>query len=325
MSAMDLEEAGALWLSSKIDRRLKPRSIEADRGYLKHLKEFLGPQMLLKDMHAGSFLAYQTKRSKTAGVSAINHELNALAQMLRRAGLWEKIKYHYAPLREPDWQKPKTYTAQEEQRIFDFAKDDPNVELLEIVCKITRFTSASGSELRLLQIKNVLDLYGDNARIDISPDTTKNHIRPRTIPLEADALPAMQRAMQRAHKLGSHKPDHFVFPVRVTRNRWDPTRPASRSWLRKQYVALRKQTGIAHLRPHGFRHLIVTEMLENGTPPQTVKAVCGWVSEKMIETYSHTRLEAKKEAILSTVTAKKTVQPAETGGKLFLVSTGKNN
>lgn len=315
---MDLNEAGELWLSGKTDRRLKPRTLEANRGYLKHLKEFFG-EMKLKDMHAGNFLAYQHERAKTSGVSAINHELNALAQMLKRAGLWDKIKYHYAPLREPEWQRPKTYTAAEEQRIFDFAKDDPNVELAEIVFTITRYTSASGSELRLMRLRNVLDLYGSHPRIDITADTTKNDIRPRTIPLIPEAVVAVKRAVDRAARLGAHWPEHYLFPLRVNRALWNPQKPASPSWLRKQVVRLRAQTGIAHLRPHAFRHLIVTEMLENGVPPQTVKAVCGWVSEKMIETYSHTRLEAKTNAILSTVAAKKPAQAAAIS-RPFLVS-----
>ena len=322
MSAMDLEEASDLWIAGKKDRRLKPRTIEANYEYLARLKEFFGNPKLT-DIHEGSYLAYEEWRKATAGASRTNHELNALSQMMKRAGLWEKIRYNYAPIKEKEWTKPMTFTTEEEQRIFDFAKDDPNLELFEIVATITRYTSAAGSELRLIQIRNAIDIYGENPRLNITADTTKNDIRPRMIPLVPEAAVAVQRALRRAARLGSHFPEHYLFPLRVNRKVYDPSKPASRSWLKKQCAIMRERTGIAHVRPHAFRHLIVTEMLENGVPPQTVKAVCGWVSEKMIETYSHTRLEAKKDAILATI-AKKPVQTSSQDGRLFLVSGNKN-
>jgi hypothetical protein len=38
-------------------------------------------------------------------------------------------------------------------------------------------------------------------------------------------------------------------------------------------------------------------MLEQGVPGETVKGIMGWVSERMINTYSHTRLAAKQGAL----------------------------
>ncbi len=319
MSSMSLGEAGELWLSGKTDRRLKPRTLEANENYLKRLKEFFG-NVMLTDIHAGSFLAYQEFRKETAGVSSINHELNALSQMMKRAGLWEPIKYHYRTLKDTEWKQPQTFTADEEQRIFDFAKDDPNLELSELVFTITRYTSASGSELRLMRLRNLVDINDPHPLVHITGDTTKNHIRPRIIPLVPEAQQAFQRALRRANKLGSWRPEHHLFPLRVNRALWDPTKPASRSWLRKQTVKLRKQTGIQHIQPHTWRHQITTVMLENGTPPETVRSICGWVSEKMIATYCHTRYEAKAEALLSTVAPKKPVQTSENRSSLYIVS-----
>jgi integrase len=103
--------------------------------------------------------------------------------------------------------------------------------------------------------------------------------------------------VNRANKLGAFKPGHFIFPFRVNPAMWDPQRPASKSWLRKQTEDLRQLTGIEHLRPHAWRHQICTELLEGGVAPQSVKAIMGWCSERMIEVYSHTRLRAKEDAI----------------------------
>jgi integrase len=130
---------------------------------------------------------------------------------------------------------------EEQQRIFDHAASDPGLELAEIVFTITRNTSAGGSELRLTRIQN-LDLNSNPPTFRVTGDTTKNTIRPRIIPLNADALAAFQQAVNRAARLGSHLPEHYIFPLTVNRALHDPNRPASRSWLRKQTVLLRERT-----------------------------------------------------------------------------------
>jgi hypothetical protein len=60
---------------------------------------------------------------------------------------------------------------------------------------------------------------------------------------------------------------------------------------------LREITGIDHINPHTFRHLAVTELLEQGAPEDTVIALAGWVGRRMVETYSHARIEAKADAV----------------------------
>jgi integrase len=226
----------------------------------------------------------------------VNHELTVLSQILRKAGLWHAIKDFYAPLPDTAWQVPRTFTATEQIRVFDTSAADPNLELFDIVSRITRNTTASGCELRGLRLRN-LELNASPPRIHIPTDATKNDIRPRTIPLNVEGLDAFLRAVDRAARLGAHHPYHYLFPFRVNRRTWDPLRPASRSWLRKQTVKMRSATGIPHVRPHAFRHLAVTELLESGVPEQTVVAIAGWVSRKMIETYSHARIEAKADAV----------------------------
>jgi len=293
MRNLGLAEAGAIWLSQKEWKRRKPRTLEAARCYLHGLIAFFG-DIPLRDLNPGSLLAYQTERSKTAGASYINHELNALSQMLKQAGLWDKLKPYYAPLKEPEWQKPKVFTAEQEQRIFDSAREDPNLELAEIVFSITRFTGVCGSELRLARIRQV-DLEGMN--FEVSGDTTKNTIRPRHIPLDSNTCTLFRRAIERAARIGAYQPYHYLFPLRVNRALWNPNKPASRSWLRAQTKKLRDATGVEHLRPHAWRHQIATEILEQGKPPETVKQVLGWCSDKMFSTYCHVRREAKLDVL----------------------------
>lgn len=317
MSGLSLFAAVDIWLAGKASRRLLPKTLECCRGHARALCRFFG-DLPLAAFHPGHLRAYQLARlegqgvfaGQPAGPSAVNHELNALGQILRRANLWEPLREFYAPLREPEWQQPKTFTVSEEARIFSAAAADPNLELADIVFRITRNTTASGCELRGLRLRHV-DLLAKPPRVAIPPEATKNDIRPRVIPLNGEALQAFVRALDRARRCGSFQPHHFLFPYRVNRRLWDPNRPASRSWLRKQAKQLRERTGVPHLRPHAFRHLAVTELLESGVPEQAVISVAGWVSRKMIEHYSHTRIEYKAEAVA--VLDRKPPQPVPRG------------
>lgn len=306
MSSLCLVQAADVVLRQKIGKRLKPKSIESATGQINALVKFFG-DIPLNEIHSGSLVAYQEWRSKTACASTTNHELALLKKILRKAtvvvdgvksNLWEPLAEDYAALKPKAWAPPKTFTVQEEQRIFAHTGHDPNLELADIVFTITRNTTASGGELRWLRLAN-LELNANPPRVHVPPDGTKNDIRPRVIPLNEPAQAAFRKAVDRAAKLGSHRAEHFLFPFRVNRAVWDPHRPASRSWLRKQVTRLRRDSGVPHLKPHAFRHLAVTELLENGTPEQTVIALAGWVGRKMIETYSHTRIEAKNNAVLS--------------------------
>jgi integrase len=90
--------------------------------------------------------------------------------------------------------------------------------------------------------------------------------------------------------MGANRPEHYIFPFRLHRGRWDPTKPSSDSWLRNSFGSLRDAAGLPWLTPHCFRHMAITAMLENGAAPETVRHIAGHVSETMMRHYSHNRL-----------------------------------
>src|SRR6185437_4103449 len=102
-------------------------------------------------------------------------------------------------------------------------------ELAYLVASISVNTTACGSELRYLRLEHI-SLEG-SPKFTVNPDHTKNEFRSRTIPLNATAAAQMRQCILRAHSLGSFLPEHYLFPKRVTRNLWDPYKPASTSWL----------------------------------------------------------------------------------------------
>jgi integrase len=77
-----------------------------------------------------------------------------------------------------------------------------------------------------------------------------------------------------------------------------PTRARARSreWD-TAWRALREAAGLTGLRFHDLRHTVVTRLLEAGEPDHVVESITGHLSRRMLEHYSHIRLNAKKAAL----------------------------
>jgi len=67
---------------------------------------------------------------------------------------------------------------------------------------------------------------------------------------------------------------------------------------------------LAGLRFHDLRHHAITELAESQASDSTIMAIAGHVSPKMLQHYSHVRLQAKRAA-LEAISSK----PAETRGE----------
>jgi site-specific recombinase XerD len=291
---VNFKQASEIWLARKLERFPRPNTLESYRLYLKSLLPFFG-DMRLRQIDAASVLAYQTKRSHEVGPSLVNHEINVLSQVLRLAVCWGPISDSYKPLKEREWQKPKTLSAQEQKIIFSKAIADPELEVAAIAFAIMRNTGVTSNELRHARLRD-LDLQSDPPTFRAA-DAPECETIPRLVPLNAEAAQAFRRAVERAHRLGTRYREQFIFPHRVNPRLWNPTRPASKSWLRAQTRELREATGIRHLNSNVWRDQLCKEMLEKGVPTDSIVAVLGRVSEKMIHAYKATSLAAKQEAL----------------------------
>src|SRR5215470_18013076 len=78
------------------------------------------------------------------------------------------------------------------------------------------------------------------------------------------------------------------------RERIDPSRPI-KSW-RSAWRAALKRAGL-QIRFHDLRHTCITKLAESQASEHTLMAIAGHVSRKMIEHYSHIRIEAKRAAL----------------------------
>jgi integrase len=100
--------------------------------------------------------------------------------------------------------------------------------------------------------------------------------------------------LRRADLLGHTEPTNYLWCA-SQHHKLDPSKPAS-NW-HTAWRALRDAAGLPGLRFHDLRHTLVTRLLEAGEPDHVVESITGHLSRRMLEHYSHIRLNAKKQAL----------------------------
>jgi len=327
ISRLPFAEAAKRWQLLRRQVNVKQSTSNEDACYIRALNKFFAA-IRLCDITAGNLKSYQDLRAtnpvigidangnemrkwqRTASNSRINHELCCLALILQgrlkkgqdapHAKLWAKLKPFYFPKPSPKWSPCDVLSEEDEEELFSVAASHPEAALAYWVACITNNTTASGIELRGLRMKNIfLRPPEEISEIYVPEDSVKNDSRPRKISLNRTARWAVEQCYKRAIQLGSCEPDHYLFPFRVSRNKWSPKRPASRWFLRNSWNKLRMATGFMHIKPHDLRHQCITRLLERGTHPETVRAIAGHVSQRMMEYYSHIRAQAKYDAVMA--------------------------
>ena len=313
IAGLSFTEARLYWLARRCQATgIKPGTHERDDAYMEALEHFFG-QMRLRDISPGHLRAYQIARQnnalrteqgdtrpwkRSAQNSTINHELALLGRILAHCRLWKNLKDYYFPLPVAKWSPRTIMEEDEETEFFARGAQDPQARLAYLVALVTNNTTASGSELRFLQLKHIfLRPAREISEIYIPPEGCKNEVRPRKIALNRVAKWAIGQLYARALQLGCSDPDHYLLPFRLKRNVYAPMRPAGKTFLRKSWAALRAATGHPELKPHDLRHNCITRLLEEGNDPETVRSIAGHLRPEMTEYYSHQRKRVKYEAV----------------------------
>jgi integrase len=123
---------------------------------------------------------------------------------------------------------------------------------------------------------------------------SKTEAGKRRVPLNSDAMHGFRILCDRATRLGIARPECYVFPS-CEHLHIDATRH-QKTW-RTAWRNLTQAAGLKGLRFHDLRHQCITELLEGGAPEAAVLSIAGHVSRKMMEHYSHIRMEAKRKAL----------------------------
>jgi integrase len=127
----------------------------------------------------------------------------------------------------------------------------------------------------------------------------------RVIPLSQGALRCLEEWRR---EFPEAKPGHYVFPSeryglagedgymngKAVPYSVRPDVPIG-SWKTAWTVA--RAASSVSCRWHDLRHTFVSRMAEGQASDTTITALAGWMSKKMMERYSHTRNEAKRQAI----------------------------
>lgn len=300
------ERAALAWLEGE-----KPHLAERTQGiYDVALRCHLIPAFgswLLCDIDGDAIKAYQAKR-KGAGASArtLNKELQVLRQVLKRHKMWANLQGEVRFERE-SVNVGKALTRDEETALLEACESN---QLLRTVVTLALNTALRKNEIRLVRWAQI-DLFRRTLTVGRSKTEGGSG---REIPLNPLAFASL---IKWAGLFPESKPEHYVFPAceaagieraHPNAERINPGQPL-KSWRTAWRAALTRAK--LQVRFHDLRHTCITKLAEGQGSEQTLMAISGHLSRRMLEHYSHIRMEAKRAALDAIASAP---APADFGG-----------
>ncbi len=313
-SRLPFGEAADRFIADRIPR-LAARSVQTEKERVKPIKAGIGgiPVWRLTVEQARAYL----RERKAAGRAnaTLNRELDIIRGVLKRAKRWHHFAEEIRPLPVRE-NIGRALTYEEKVKLLKRAAARPVWQTAAWAARLALNTTMRGCEIKGLRWRDV-DMLGRTVTIKRS----KTEAGERVIPLNADAWEVILALYRRSQELGGFEPGHFLFPACETAH-IDPTRPA-KSW-RTAWRRLTRaiQCPVCSLlqdpsdtcsgckadtkdikspflgfRFHDLRHQAITELAESKASDQTIMGIAGHVSKKMLQHYSHVRMEAKRSAL----------------------------
>ena len=266
---------------------------------LKHLFAHFA-SMLLADISPQHIGKYQgSRQNEGASNRTINMEVSTLRMMMKAARLWGAISEDVRMLPERR-DVGKALTPDEETRLLDACRKSSQPGLYSAVV-IYCNTGLRNAELRRARWHQVDFLRAEFQVGKAKTESSEGSI----IPLNQTALAAFKEWRGR---WPDAKPGDYIFPTEklmfkgegapergiMTHYDVDPAKPLG-AWKRAWSTA-KKQAGV-ECRIHDLRHHFISALAQTQTPDATIQAISGHLSRKMLEHYSHVRLESKRRAV----------------------------
>jgi integrase len=295
---------------------LAPASRAKEKQLLVQLRDYF-KQDPLKAITGKQIIEYRAWRAEQGvGPATLNAEIGILRRIMKRARFWARVADDIRPLKEPS-SIGRALTDEEQQRLLKTAAMRPEWETAFLAAVLCLNSTSRSCELKGLQWCDV-DLFAKTLTFRKS----RTDAGERIVPLTDVATSALGTLRRRAESFGTVEPSHYVFAAFVPKFKlngkrmvdgvidykitaFDPTRHLT-SW-RSAWRTLTKKAGLPGFRFHDLRHCAITQLAENGASDSTIMAIAGHVSRRMLERYSHVRMEAKRKAMealaLSTKTA----------------------
>jgi integrase len=290
------------WLAGRTPA-LAENTIEAYSHFSKLLVDRFG-QRLICDIGPEDIAALQRERL-TEGKSArtVNFEINTLRQILKAHGLWGLIADRVKGLRERK-DVGKAVSFEDERKLLDAIGRSRSPALLPLFV-LSLDSGLRASEVRALRRRDLRLEWKDGVIVSGELTVPKSKTEAgtgRIVPLTRRVCASLSLWLSRfpeaqtesyvfpRHRVGFAGDDRHAFFYDV-----DLSQPAG-EWKKAWKVACRS-TGVSY-RWHDCRHSFVTRLAENpNVSEETIKALAGHVSKRMLERYSHIRTQAKVAAI----------------------------
>ena len=302
----------AKWhLSEAIDYYLEqrrgiigPRTWKVHQFRLRRLLSTIGNKRL-DQIESLDVERYQScRRQSGMAATTVNKELELLRFLLRRAKLWRFLEEDYKSLSVSRRSSRDALTVSQLVSLIQTSLERPDWEAACCAAVIAANTTCRSWEIKSLRIADV-DLSVENPRLLIRRENTKSDAGAREIELNALALWAVRRLLNRAVLLGGTKPEHFLLPANLSRHTqecdplkggrgYDPTKH-QQSWR----TAWRRLTVKAGIKAdfHSLRHTAITIARLQGVDISIVKALAGHMDAKMTDYYTHIGSTAKRDAV----------------------------
>lgn len=227
--------------------------------------------------------------------NTINKEVGSLLRVIRAANAWSAEMFEsYVPLNPHDPELQRALTPKEQEHFLAIAASKPEWELVYWYSVLALCTTMGTAEMRNLRHR---DIDSSQGIVRVAAGAAKNKYRIRTIPLSDEGIKAAEFLQKRARRLGSYLHEHYVFPFRVRKGTYDPTKPGTECLMRSGWEACRAAADVPWLRVYDLRHTAITRLAEAGTPIQVIMDMAGHVSQKMQMHYTHVSMQAKRLAI----------------------------
>jgi len=254
---------------------------------------------------------------QNVGPAAINMEVGVIRRILKRAKRWHVVGADIHPLKEPK-SIGRALSLDEKLRLLKTAGRNEEWRRAEAAMSLALCTTMRGCEVKRLQWRDI-----DFLNRSVLVRTSKTDAGQRAIPMNDEAYEIFKQLRECAKMFRGTEHQHFVFPA-CERGQVDPKRHRKSfrtAWrsltraiecpacgkLQRPGVScsdshcqadIRKiESPLAGLRFHDLRHHAITELAESQVSDQTIMAIAGHVSQRMLARYSHVRSEARRQAV----------------------------
>jgi integrase len=301
--------------------RLEPKTIQTERERTKPLVAYFGAKTV-QSITTDDVLSYIADRKRASISNAtINRERDLLRGVLVKAQRWHQLDTEeLRPLKVASG-IGRALSLAEKLRLLKVAGARPEWQIARLAATLVLNTTMRAGEIRGLRWRDV-----DLVNKALTVRRSKTEAGKRVIPLNADACAAVLELGERSKSLFGGEPEShwYVFPHAEGLRNPGPTLPMSgwrTAWRNLTQMiecpacGRRQKPGAicsnekckadihevtsptAGLRFHDLRHHAITELAEGQASEQTIRSIAGQVSQKMLEHYSHIRLDTKRAAL----------------------------